>query len=546
MGSNLPRATRDPADRLPRHLGLVGAAVLAVIAIGVALPCGCSRSRAADGVPAAANMTGVPPDCRWTPTGWERIPAGEKTDLFAVPPGALPEGPLASGWPGIAPEGVLEGEGSPESLSQGSTEVVLSDTDKMIRGLFVDELVPGKSRWRLARISPAASARASLPVARAPFGVRLTTPSGCQLALRGTVWRTTLEAGIVAEVDGESPPEPLDVLVPVAAIRWPSGYLDAVPGVRSASGDGYAWWHSRAPAARDVLGMFLAMSWPLQVRGWSDARVVAVTVTAVTARDRMGADARPPSDFIADTEARRPRGKALASAQGPARPTATPLADLSLGTHRWVGPQGMGTTGLDVCVNEHTGGLRDMRLRLIDEPRWTAARQAEGVPPPLLPYLRMPADQPTAALDLRDDPVFGNAVAGLAAGDRGRNGETEAPLIQWVLGDDYLALTVVSRYAPRYYADMADVPWEDHPDTRTALTDDLYHYLGPYGRSLALVPVDIRGKANGGRGFIVTPRLDTPCGILGDQKVGDMPWGRCRIYVDRAILHIVFDLPKEE
>jgi hypothetical protein len=49
-----------------------------------------------------------------------------------------------------------------------------------------------------------------------------------------------------------------------------------------------------------------------------------------------------------------------------------------------------------------------------------------------------------------------------------------------------------------------------------------------------------------GRGVVLTPKPDTPFGVLGDERVGDQPWAHCKVFYDEAVKHIVFDLPKEE
>jgi len=80
---------------------------------------------------------------------------------------------------------------------------------------------------------------------------------------------------------------------------------------------------------------------------------------------------------------------------------------------------------------------------------------------------------------------------------------------------------------------------------RSELGQLLRGVLGDSGRRLSLVPVNIEDLRDT-NWWCVTPRPDTEVGLLERVKVGDTPWGKCRIYVDPAILHIVFDLPKEE
>jgi hypothetical protein len=69
-------------------------------------------------------------------------------------------------------------------------------------------------------------------------------------------------------------------------------------------------------------------------------------------------------------------------------------------------------------------------------------------------------------------------------------------------------------------------------------------YCGEYGWRIAFSPTTWKGGWGPG-GFYYTPVTDAPYGFLGEQTVGDQPWGRFVIYDDQLVFHIVFELPKK-
>ncbi len=69
--------------------------------------------------------------------------------------------------------------------------------------------------------------------------------------------------------------------------------------------------------------------------------------------------------------------------------------------------------------------------------------------------------------------------------------------------------------------------------------------LGEYGVRLSLVPLFAEPVTGIENAWLLTPDPDYEVGLVERVKVGDTEWGRCRIYVDPAVLHVVFDLDEE-
>lgn len=74
-----------------------------------------------------------------------------------------------------------------------------------------------------------------------------------------------------------------------------------------------------------------------------------------------------------------------------------------------------------------------------------------------------------------------------------------------------------------------------------ATREDVYTLLPDYGLRAMIVPCD-RDELSGSTWVQLTPKAGTRVGFEEEIRVGDTPWGRCRVYMYPAALHVVFDL----
>jgi hypothetical protein len=194
-------------------------------------------------------------------------------------------------------------------------------------------------------------------------------------------------------------------------------------------------------------------------------------------------------------------------------------------------------------LNAHVRGMKRDWLTLLGPDDWAPGAVAT-VSAEVLTYLNVPADTQTWQVSLAHDPVFGDADAGLMV--MARDPEHWTHLVQWVIGAERFSLTIADRQALTLYEHPLMNPSRDGGATvGQDAARDLPLFLGEYGWRLALSPMERQTNVNG-EGVMLTPKPDTPFGLLGEQRVGDQPWAQCRVYIDEAVKHIVFDLPKEE
>ena len=112
--------------------------------------------------------------------------------------------------------------------------------------------------------------------------------------------------------------------------------------------------------------------------------------------------------------------------------------------------------------------------------------------------------------------------------------------VRWQLGAGKLFLTVIPKGAllTMPHAE-AMVKVGDHSTKDVA--EELPALVGEYGQRVVLVP-NSKEKVGTTLWQVMSPKPDTMVGWDGDIRVGDTPWGKCRVYYHPCVLHVVFDL----
>jgi hypothetical protein len=112
--------------------------------------------------------------------------------------------------------------------------------------------------------------------------------------------------------------------------------------------------------------------------------------------------------------------------------------------------------------------------------------------------------------------------------------------VRWQLGVGKLLLTVIPKGAllTMPHAE-AMVKVGDHSIKDVA--EELPALVGEYGQRVVLVP-NSKEKVGTTHWQVMSPQPDTMVGWDGDIRVGDTPWGKCRVYYHPCVLHVVFDL----
>ncbi len=474
----------------------------------------------------------------------------ESTAVDECPPAGSEENRLIRG---VARQvGLGDAYARPPDLEEPAPEVT-AELDACARALFDEALVPSANAWRVFRLAPDSgagqSAVRSTHAARAQVSAELSV-AGAVVRLDGLIFRTDYAAGLLLHADTGTEVA-LHERVPEVAVRWPAGVMGCGRSFVSDEGTGSRFAYALAsddaqPSRLD--DVHPAVWWPFRVSCWSDGEWVALSVPLTTESDAERPTEPSVRPFRAGQSAQSTGGRLQAEQDGGRTSSLRAVQRLTNATLAGRSASGGDTDDCLAEVQPFLSGLDELRVGLLDGADWAEA-SVEPAPDSVRRYAGLPDDthcltvrKPRHAADraltaglLEMDDLTGGIDGGLVEGPR---------LVQWTLGGDWLSITVVSRQAPRLYG-WVNARCAHLPSEKRMLTQELTHCLGAYGRSLTLVPVDIQ-EGHAGRGLLVTPRPDTPYGLYGESTVGEQPWGRCRIYVDPAILHIVFDLPEEE
>ncbi len=178
---------------------------------------------------------------------------------------------------------------------------------------------------------------------------------------------------------------------------------------------------------------------------------------------------------------------------------------------------------------------KEARLAITPQDEWEKAEPA-SIPATVSEVLPgLPADASTLTLRKRGGETVGLLRAGGYGGSARWDDQT---LVQWRLTDGSLGVTVM-RAAVRRTAEYRK------DEVRQELLPDLPFLFGEAGRSLARLPL-VFERTEDPLWWKATPDPDTRIGYPEQHRVGDTALGRAVIYTAPSVIHIVFDLPKEE
>jgi len=529
----------------------------AAVGAGLSLAAGCRRPDVyplglAPGEPsdAAATAKARRPEIR----SLRLEPAPES----APPPPGLGDGPLL-------PEDVaaaLRGEeffwgglmkwmrpNAPEwgALPIDPPATTIADTDGLFRAIFNAALVPDPSRWVAYRFGAPGEDRAwdGRGLVAAPITARMAIgDEASEVKLTGRAWRVTGAIGFVLHVDPPLTDADLETAFPVSFTKWLPGTLGIGEVTHRPLGGGAEWRHwTPDPDGRPA--WIRTNIWPMSVLSWSNGEWLMVAVSPAWGWGMETPRIHTVPNFLKPNVPRVSLQRVreldeLFHKRAPFSGVTGPTADMfrvevisSLPPNDdLIGP-----------INAHTRGMERDWLKLLAPDDWAAGSLAP-LPAKALRYLNVPEGTTTWQVHLTGHPVFGDATAGLMI--LSTDPERWTHLVQWVIGPEKFALTVAERNGPvRYEEPGRGLSGDGGHTALTHAGKDLPLFLGEYGWRLALSPMDIRTDVCG-NGVLLTPKPDTPFGVLGEERVGDQPWAHCKVFHDEAVKHIVFDLPKEE
>lgn len=425
-------------------------------------------------------------------------------------------------------------------------EGAVSETEGLFGAIFRSELLPVSRTWIAYELPPldgeAASDWRPLMIAPASAQVRVGGDTTRTL-LTGRAWRTGGSIGFVLKAEPAPVDACLEVAFPASAINWLPGTLGMGEVTHRPVAGGMEWQHW-TPASEGRLSGLLTWIWPMCVRSWSDGAWLAVAVAPAWGEGMERPTMRSIPNFLRPNVPRVSLQRVSELDElFHRRAPVTPVEKLTEDLFRQPDPSAR-TPGEDLIgpLNAHLRGMKGDWLTLLGQDDWAPGGVA-AVPAEVLTYLNVPPDTQTWQVSLAHHPVFGDANAGLMV--MARDPQHWTHLVQWVIGPDKLALTIADRQGLVWYENpMMDPSADGGATTGQHAARDVPLFCGEYGWRLALAPMDIETNVNG-EGVVLTPKPDTPFGLLGEERVGDQPWAKCRIYIDEAVEHFVFDLPKE-
>jgi len=452
---------------------------------------------------------------------------------------------------------VLAGGGEDRGVPPETAANAATLRDRALPGLFSldGDLSALPCEFRQARAGAevhwVAPEERPFPVATWPFVGVLTTLDGVQLPVEGRFGRCAWFFAVSLRVTDGAPVERLATRGGASVMNWPRGTDGMGKTTESTSAHGVSMW-LQAPLEARVLDWGMASSWPMLVAAWSDGEHLVVLV-----KEWCQADAYCMSDLARGLRGDRVHGiphyeeVALALPHEPPSARIGGVTEFDEKVLRGYKPI-WNQPGVDLvaAVQPKVDRLPpEDRPTLVALDEWPHA-SVEDLPAVVGRYLGGLAMEPTLVVR-SPGPDSEATVSGLLRSPNNRGGGL--PFLgqtlmvgtygQWSVSKHQLCVTVLSHLATddSYYGPRPGA----HPQVIDDLSVDLQLLLGEHGRRLVLVPMDLR-QIEGTSWWVATPEQEHEIGLLERVKVKDTPWGRCRIYREPGILHILFDLPKEE
>jgi hypothetical protein len=323
----------------------------------------------------------------------------------------------------------------------------------------------------------------------------------------------------------------------IGSVRWPTG-MDGMAKVTSGEEGAVSWWAHKPRGDREIPSRELSRSWPMQVSSWSDGRWWLLSVSLPQRTDRMAKRPGPPLSILSEgafLELPGRPGSILPPAAHPAelRPVAA-YADLA--SRMRPGP-------LPGVVRPDPGSSLDVADELLrqlpeaDRPptitadQWAQANTAD--PPAVVTEYFGRQLEPT--LSLENAGLYWIEKASYPYD--GLHWPSESA-VRWQTAPGKLFITLVRRNAARQYQDRTGAP---RHHGFGVLPEQIPALLGEYGQRIVLVPNSNEDVGNTDW-EVMSPKPDTMVGWDGDIRVGDTPWGKCRVYYHPCVLYVVFDL----
>lgn len=374
------------------------------------------------------------------------------------------------------------------------------------------------------------------PCGRQPVRVVLERPGRPSEALAGVVacdlrW-LVLRASL-----------PEDRLVPdlhLEAVRrvvnWPDG-LEAMGTVAYHERDGgMSVTHSapETPADR-LLSPQLGAWWPMRLSSWSDGRTWILEARLVFPADTESSLVTPRPDILSLDAPFRRGGYGISVHEVERATTLSPASD--------IGANLPSIEGIQLVDDLFTTERLSIPPPPVDD--WMPT-----LPPPDAEWERTDSVPPGGVRALVEAAATAEAARPAVGGARESDtatwlygvhrsvGRIRRPLcvVTWTPGHCAVSLVELHAHAKPFRF----LEWDQARHAEQALTS----LLGANGRRLGLVPMERRPLAQTDW-VVFSPDPDHRIGWEGETRVGDTPWGRCRIYVRSEITHIVFDLPEE-
>ncbi len=461
---------------------------------------------------------------RWGSHGPTTLPPALPQEIVA----ALEETTQLSG-PGA--DVLLGDAGEPTPLEPSKRDAIIEETERTLRAVLGPDISLAQAPFEAYAASVPGGHGGGpdrvVPLLRTGALARVTGDDGELRELAVRVTRTSLHVGLVATGPGvEALPSGADIAQ--ALVAWQPG-LEGIGAVEESNVAGGTLWSLRDhPGPGFALDRLARYACPRAVSAWSDGTWCWVTVGLICPADGEIAVPLEVPDLL--TEPDHPNARAALLQRSTPRPL-TPAEWTSTAT------TAASYTRCAEVVTECPEG-----------PTTALAGDGGTLAPGPVPHA------------LADRIALGSLSACMQADTGTEDGETagyieaasvgtgfrcgRGALCEWALADGRLVVTVASpqealtipRSSP-YIGDEGQV--------REMLAEELPALMGEGGRRLCAIPAEV-SEADEGGWYRVTFPPGNEVGVGERVRVGDTPWGNCRIWTKSGVLRLVFDLDDAE